>query len=409
MTMNVLDRFLRYVQVDTPSDPKSDTNPSTQIQFNLARLLADEMKAMGIQNVRVSDTCYVYGEIPATAGYEERTAIGFIAHMDTAPEFNGFSVKPQLVKDYDGGDILLKGSGHTLSPAEYPRLLNHKGKTLITTDGTTLLGGDDKAGVAEILAAAEELLASGRPHGKVCIGFTPDEEIGRGPDNFDVPGFGAQFAYTVDGGTPGEISYENFNGAAAEIEINGVSTHPGGGKNRMINSITVAQELNSLLPAWETPAHTELREGYYHLNVLQGTTEHTHMEYILRDHDAEILEKRKQIVRDAAAFINERYGKPLATVVIQDQYRNMAEKIRPHMHLIANAVAAANACGLEGRESGPVRGGTDGATLSYNGLPCPNLGTGCENAHGRFEYAVVEDMEKCAEVIARLIDIYAEK
>lgn len=407
--MNVLDRFLSYVTVDTPSDPKSPTDPSTAIQFDLAKKLEAEMKEMGIQNVRLSDTCYVYGEIPATPGYEDRPAVGFIAHMDTAPEFNGFGVKPQIVENYDGGDILLAGSGHVLSPEEYPHLLNHKGKTLVTTDGTTLLGGDDKAGIAEILAAAEELLKSGMPHGKVCIGFTPDEEIGRGPDNFDVEGFGAQFAYTVDGGTPGEVSFENFNGAGAEIEINGVSTHPGGGKNRMINSIMVAQELNSMLPAWETPAHTEGREGYYHLNVLSGTTEHTHMEYILRDHDYSILEKRKEILRGAVELINKRYGKELATIKVEDQYRNMEEKIRPHMHLIDHAIAAANACGLEGKASGPVRGGTDGATLSYKGLPCPNLGTGCENAHGRFEYAVVEDMEKCAQVVLKLIELYAEQ
>ena len=406
--MNVLDRFLRYIKVSTASDPKSKTNPSTIRQFDLARMLEAEMKDIGIQNVRLSDTCYVYGEIPATTGYEDKMPIGFIAHMDTAPEFNGEGVTPQVFENYDGQDIELKGSGHTLSPNDFEKMKEHVGKTLITTDGTTLLGADDKAGIAEILAMAEELLKGEIPHGKVCIGFTPDEEIGRGPDNFDVPNFGCNFAYTVDGGTPGMISYENFNAAAAEIEIDGFSIHPGGSKNRMVNAILLAQEINAMLPAFETPAHTENREGFYHLNVINGTTEHAHMEYILRDHDSIILEKRKKILTNAVAFVNEKYGKEYAKITITDQYQNMAEQIKPHMHLIDNAIAAAEAINLEGKAGGAVRGGTDGARLSFMGLPCPNLGTGGYNAHGRFEYAVLEEMEQCAEILLEIVKLYAK-
>lgn len=406
--MNVTDRFLRYVKVSTASDPKSPTNPSTARQFDLAKMLEQEMKDMGIQNVHMSDTCYVYGEIPATAGYEDKEAIGFIAHMDTAPEFSGEGVTPQIIENYAGQDITLKGSGHVLSPKDYESLNKHIGKTLITTDGTTLLGGDDKAGIAEILAMAEELLKGEIPHGKVCIGFTPDEEIGRGPDHFDVPNFGCKFAYTVDGGTPGLISYENFNAAAAEIEIDGYSIHPGGAKNRMVNAILVAQEINAMLPAFETPAHTEAREGFYHLNVFSGTTEHAHMEYILRDHDSDILEKRKQVLTDAVNFVNKKYGTEHAKITIVDQYRNMREKIEPHMHLVENAIEAAKLAGLDGKAGEAARGGTDGATLSYMGLPCPNLGTGDYNAHGRFEYVVVEEMQQCAQVLLEIVKLYAK-
>ncbi len=406
--MNVTDRFLRYAKVSTASDPKSKTNPSTAHQFDLAKILEQEMKGMGIQNVRLSDTCYVYGEVPATAGYEDKEPIGFIAHMDTAPEFSGEGVTPQVIENYAGQDIELKGSGHILSPNDYDSLKKHIGKTLITTDGTTLLGGDDKAGIAEILAMAEELLKGEIPHGKVCIGFTPDEEIGRGPDNFDVPNFGCKFAYTVDGGTPGIISYENFNAAAAEIEIDGYSIHPGGAKNRMVNAILVAQDINSMLPAFETPAHTEGREGFYHLNVFNGTTEHANMEYILRDHDSDKLEKRKQMLTDAVAFVNKKYGAEHAKMTIVDQYRNMREKIEPHMHLVDNAIEAAKLAGLEGKAGEAARGGTDGATLSYMGLPCPNLGTGDYNAHGRFEYVVVEEMQQCAQVLLEIVKLYAK-
>jgi len=406
--MNVLDRFLKYVKVSTASNPKSDTNPSSMRQFDLAKILEAEMKEMGIQNVRLSDTCYVYGEIPATAGYEDKMPIGFIAHMDTAPEFNGEGVTPQVFENYDGSDILLKGSGHTLSPEEYEKMKEHVGKTLITTDGTTLLGADDKAGIAEILAMAEELLKGEIPHGKVCIGFTPDEEIGRGPDNFDVPNFGCNFAYTVDGGSPGMVSYENFNASAAVIEIDGYSIHPGASKNRMVNSILLGQEINAMLPAFETPAHTENREGFYHLNEFEGGTEHTRMGYILRDHDSEILEKRKQILTDAVEFVNKKYGKEYAKITITEQYKNMAEQIKPHMHLIDNAKTAAEAIGLEGKDGGAVRGGTDGSQLSYMGLPCPNLGTGGYNAHGRFEYAVLEEMVQCAEILLGIVKEYAK-
>ncbi len=406
--MDVFNRFLHYVQVDTPSDPRSATAPSTEYQWALARMLEKELKEMGVSNVRLSDTCYVYGEIPATAGMEAVPPIGFIAHMDTAAEFNGIGVKPQVIENYDGGDIPLKGSGHILSPKDYKSLADKKGKTLVTTDGTTLLGGDDKAGVAEIMAMAEELLRGDMPHGKVCIGFTPDEEIGRGTESFDIPGFGAKFAYTVDGGPPGLVSYENFNAAGAVVELSGVSTHPGGGKDHMVNSILVGMELNAMLPAAETPAHTADREGFYHLNVFNGTTEHTRMEYILRDHDAQKLERRKEMMQKAADFVNAKYGDGTAKLTLKEQYRNMAEKITPHMHLVDNALAAADAAGLKGAIGEATRGGTDGARLSFEGLPCPNLGTGCYNGHGRFEYGVKEEMEQCAQVLVGIVKAYAE-
>ena len=403
--MAVLEKFIELVKIDSPSDPASPTCPSTAMQLDVANHLERVMKEMGVSNVRQKDG-YVYGEIPATPGYEDKTVVGFIAHMDTAPEFNGIGVKPQVIENYDGGDVLLAGSGHILSPKDFPVLLGYKGHTLVTTDGTTLLGSDDKAGIAEILEAAEILLQGEIPHGKICLGFTPDEEIGRGPLKFDVEGFGAQVGYTLDGGAAGSIEYENFNADQAEVTIKGYSIHPGSAKDKMKNSLAIAMEFDRLLPANERPQFTEGYEGFYHMNELHGGTEESHCTYILRDHDSDKLAARGETMQKAAAFLNDRYGEGTVTVEITHTYRNMREKILPVFEVITIAEQAIRTAGLT-PVTVPIRGGTDGATLSYMGLPCPNLGTGGCNAHGRYECNTKENMEQCVQIALEIVKGYA--
>lgn len=404
--MKTYERFLKYVVVHTASCEESESVPTTDRQFDLARMLVDELHEMGVSNARVDDKCYVYAHIDATPGYEDKPAIGFIAHMDTVPDFSGENVKPRIIENYDGGEVVLGTSGRVLSPEQLPHLPELKGKTLIVTDGTTVLGGDDKAGIAEIMTAVEILLNENRPHGKICIGFTPDEEVGSGADNFDVAAFGADFAYTVDGGSEGEIEYENFNAAGAKIKINGFNIHPGDSKNKMINALLVAMELNSMLPC-ETPANTEGYEGFFHLTDFTGNVETAEMSYILRDHSNEIMLARKATLNHIVKILNEKYGEGTVELVLKDQYLNMVEKIRPCMHLVDNAIEVVKGLGIVPRVQ-PIRGGTDGARLSFMGLPCPNLGTGDFACHGPYEHVTIEGMEKCTEIVLGLIAKYAE-
>jgi len=348
----------------------------------------------------------VYGYIPATKGYEDKLSIGLIAHMDTAPAANGDNVKPQIIENYDGGDVVLKGNNSILSPERFPHLKTLKGRTLITTDGTSLLGADDKAGIAEILTACEVIMKENIPHGKICVGFTPDEEVGLGAHFFDVKNFGADFAYTIDGGEEGEISFENFNAAGAKVEISGVSVHPGSAKNTMINALNVAIEFNSMLPAAERPEYTEGYEGFYYLEKLSGNTDKATMEYILRDHNAEKIEVKKSMIQLAEKLINEKYGEGTVKAKIIEQYKNMLEHIKPCMHLIENATDAMKTLNITPVIE-PIRGGTDGATLSYMGLPCPNLGTGGYAYHGEFEHITVEGMDICTNIIIEILKRYA--
>lgn len=405
--MRAYERLLNYVKIHTTSDESSASVPTTARQFDLARVLVDEMKALGITDARVEDNCYVYGTIPATPGYEDKTSIGFIAHLDTAPDFCGENVNPQIHENYDGEEIALGTSGKTLSPEKFPHLSRLKGRTLITTDGTTLLGADDKAGISEIMTLAEELINSSEPHGKVCIGFTPDEEVGSGAEEFDIPGFGAEFAYTADGGCENEIVYENFNACSAEFEINGFNIHPGESKNTMINAALVAMEINSMLPSGETPAHTDMYEGFFHLTDMEGTVEHAKLQYIIRDHSGAHFESRQETLRHIEKLINEKYGEGTAVLTIHQQYRNMAEIIAPCMHLIDNAKDAIRELGME-PDVAPIRGGTDGARLSFRGLPCPNLGTGGYAYHGPYEHITAEGMDLAVKVMLGIVRRYAK-
>lgn len=405
--MRAYERLLNYVKIHTTSDENSSSVPTTARQFDLARVLVDEMKALGIADARVGDNCYVYGTIPATPGYEDKTSIGFIAHLDTAPDFCGENVNPQIHENYDGEEIALGTSGKTLSPEKFPHLSRLKGRTLITTDGTTLLGADDKAGIAEIMTLAEELINGGEPHGKVCIGFTPDEEVGSGAAEFDIAGFGAEFAYTADGGCENEIVYENFNACSAEFEINGFNIHPGESKNTMINAALVAMEINSMLPSGETPAHTDMYEGFFHLTDMEGTVEHAKLQYIVRDHSGAHFESRQETLRHIEKLINEKYGEGTAKLTIRQQYRNMAEIIEPCMHLIDNAKDAIRELGME-PDIAPIRGGTDGARLSFCGLPCPNLGTGGYAYHGPYEHITAEGMDLAVKVMLGIVRRYAK-
>ena len=405
--MRAYERLLRYARVYTTSDPASGTHPSSERQFDLARLLVDEMKEMGIEDAAVDEHCYVYGTIPATPGCEGRPALGLIAHMDTAPDAPGENVQPVIHENYDGKDVVLPGTGAVLKVSTFPFLASMKGETLITSDGTTLLGADDKSGVAEILTAAETVLREGTPHGKLCIAFTPDEEIGEGADLFDIPRFGADFAYTVDGGDVGGIEYENFNAASATVTIRGLSVHPGSAKNTMINASNVAMEFHMALPLMARPETTEGRQGFYHLCQMYGDVNEAKLGYILRDHDAACLEYKKNEMLQIADWLNGRYGAGTVTVELKDGYRNMIEKIRPHFHLVETARAAIRAAGLEPEEV-PVRGGTDGAVLSWKGLPCPNLGTGGFNFHGVLECTTAERMDKAAEVVLNIVALYAK-
>ena len=404
--MRAYERLLNYVKVYTTSDPVSDTHPTTARQFDLARMLVKELQDLGLADAHVDEHCYVYATLPATPGHEAAKGLGFIAHMDTSPDAPGENVKPQIHENYDGGDVVLPGTGAVLSTRQFPFLAKLKGQTLITTDGTTLLGADDKAGVAEIMTALERIIAENRPHGKLCIGFTPDEEIGEGASLFDVEGFGAAYAYTVDGEDVGEISYENFNAAAAVVTVHGFSVHPGSAKNSMINAQNVAMEFHAALPAFSRPEHTEGREGFFHLTSMQGDVTTAHLGYIVRDHDAAKFAACKAQMQHIAACLNDRYGAGTVELDIKDSYYNMLEKIQPHFHLVENARKAIRAAGLEPIET-PVRGGTDGATLSYMGLPCPNLGTGGCNAHGRYECNTKENMEQCVQIVLEIVKGYA--
>ena len=409
----VVDKFLKYVTIDTQSDEDSTTSPSTEKQKDLARLLVGELKEMGASDVRMDEEYgYVYATIPSTLkeGGKEVPVIGFIAHIDTSPAVSGKDVKPRIVENYDGKDIVLNQELNIILPVEEnPELLEYEGKKLIVTDGTTLLGADDKAGVAEIMTMAQTLLAHPeKEHGTIRIAFTPDEEVGRGVDHFDVEGFQADYAYTVDGGALGELEYESFNAAGARLHVNGYSVHPGSAKNKMLNAILLAQEFQSLLPVFETPAATEGYEGFYHADRMTGTVESAQVDYIIRDHARELFEKKKAYFRETADFLNKKYGKEIFTVEMQDSYYNMKEKNYPeNAHLIDTAVKAMEEAGVTPLIA-PIRGGTDGSRLSFMGLPCPNLCTGGMNYHGRYEYVCIESMEKCVEIILNIISLYAE-
>ena len=400
--MRAYERFLNYAKVYTTSDDTSASAPSTARQFDLAHILVDEMKALGLEDVHVDEFGVVYGWLPATEGLEAQSALGFIAHMDTAPDFSGENVRPQIIENYDGGDVLLAGSGDVLSVKSFPSLPSLRGMTLITTDGTTLLGADDKAGIAEILTAIEQIQLSHTPHGRLCIAFTPDEEIGLGVAHFNVEKFGAQFAYTVDGGPEGELAYETFNAASADVVFTGVSVHPGTSKDTMINAALVAMEFNAMLPSCETPRGTENYEGFFHLHDMKGDVSNAELHYIIRDHSLTAFEHRKQTMRLAAKTINARYGQEVVSLNIRDTYYNMEPKVAPHMHLIDNAMRACEMAGMKPYVE-PVRGGTDGCKLSYMGLPTPNLCTGGFAFHGRFEHICAESMDRCAKMIELLM------
>lgn len=398
---NVLDRFLRYVSFDTCSDENSETCPSTAKQKLLGAALVEEMKAMGISDAYMDENGYVYGTVP---GDPSRPTIGLIAHMDTAPDLSGANVKPRIVP-FDGQDIVLNEElGYVLREKDYPNLALHHGKHLVVTDGTTLLGADDKAGVAEILTAAEYLLTHDVPHATLRIGFTPDEEIGRGADRFNVEAFGADFAYTSDGGTVGEIEFENFNAAAATVTFTGLNIHPGSAKDKMVNSQLIAMEFQNLLPVHQRPEATEGYEGFMLLTSMNGCVEHTKLTYIIRDHDMAKFTEKKAIMEAAAAYLNRKYGEGTVSLTIKDSYYNMLEKIQPVMHIVDHAKKVMAAVGMN-PVAVPVRGGTDGARLSYMGLPCPNLCTGGDNYHGRFEYIPTEDMELCVDMLVKILTL----
>ena len=405
--MRAYERLIEYVKVPTPSAEESTTHPTSQCQFDLANKLVEELKTLGAVDVRVDEHCYVYGKIPASAGYEGKTKLGFISHMDTVSDFADHAVRPLVHPDYDGEDLKLGESGRVLEKSVFPHLSELKGRTLITSDGTTILGADDKAGIAEIMTMVEELEKRDIPHGQISIGFTPDEEVGQGADLFDVPGFGAEFAYTVDGGREGEIEYENFNASGAKIKITGFNVHPGSSKDTMINAAEVACEIQSLLPEKENPRYTEGYEGFYHLTGMKGDVACAEMEYIIRDHDAEKFAAKEAYLREVAEKMNQKYGKGTVELEIHEQYRNMAEKIQLCFHLIDNAQEAARRAGIQPQVL-PVRGGTDGARLSYMGLPCPNLGTGGYACHGPYEHVTAEGMDQTVELLLELVKIYSE-
>lgn len=405
--MRVEERLLKYVSYWTTSDEECRQIPSSERQFELGKVLEQELRDLGLEKVTLTDHCYVYGLLPATKGYADKPAVGFISHMDTAPDFSGKDVKPQIIPDYDGNDVLLKGSGAYLKVSDFPTLKTLKGRTLITTDGTTLLGADDKAGVSEIMTAVEQIIAEKIPHGDIWIGFTPDEEVGSGADLFDLDYFKARFAYTVDGDYEGEVAYENFNAASASFEINGVNVHPGEAKDIMINAALVGCEIASLLPENETPAHTEGREGFYHLTDFSGDIAHAKVNYIVRDHDKATFEKRLDTLRGIEQKMNEKYHADTVKLNIQHSYSNMLEVIEKNEYVVAIAKKAIKNVGLE-PVSRPVRGGTDGARLSFMGLPCPNLGTGGYGFHGPFEHISVEGMDTAVSVIKEIVKITAE-
>lgn len=405
--MKAYERLLKYARIWTTSDEESTTSPTTSRQFDLAKQLVEEMKEIGIEDAYMDEFGYVYGHIPATPGYEDCTAIGFIAHMDTAPDYSGENVNPQIIENYDGNDVSLGTSGKVLSVAEFPFLKTLAGRTLITTDGTTLLGADDKAGIAEIMTVAEELIKENIPHGKVSISFTTDEEVGSGAKHMNLEVFGAPFAYTVDGGPEGEIQFENFNAASADFYVHGVNVHPGEAKGIMKNSQKIAMEIQGMLPVDEAPEYTEGYEGFFHLMEMTGTVEETKMSYLIRDFDSESYENRKELLRNITETVNKKYGEGTVELKLKDSYRNMREKIEPCMELIEYAKKACEMAEVKA-DIAPIRGGTDGARLSFVGLPCPNLGTGGYGFHGAFEHITAEGMDKATAIIKNIILQFAE-
>ena len=405
---NVKERFLRYIRIDTQSCDGVDRFPSTEKQLDLAKLLEKELLEMGASDVSLDENGYLFATIPATSN-KKTPVVGFISHMDTAPAYSGKGVNPQFAENYDGGELVLDAQkGITMSPAMFPSLLHYVGKELIYTDGSTLLGADDKAGVAEIMTFAQYLLTHPEiEHGEIKIGFTPDEEVGRGADFFDVARFGADVAYTVDGGELGEIEYENFNAAAGLVAVHGASIHPGSAKSKMKNAILIGAEFESLLPAFDKPMYTEGYEGFFHLDRIEGDVENCRMEYIIRDHDAKKFEEKCRLFERAGAWLNEKYGAGTVDVTVTESYRNMREKVEPHMYLIDIAKKAMTNCGAEPRIVA-IRGGTDGARLSYMGLPCPNLSTGGENFHGKYEFICTQSMETMVDVLTDIAKQFTE-
>lgn len=400
---DVVERLMRYAKVYSESDPYSDSSPSAEREFDMARLLVEELHQLGLENAYVDQHCYVYATIPATPGQEHLPAVGLIAHMDTSPDMTGKDVKPQIIH-YEGGDVVLNREQNiVMKAADFPELSRFAGQDLVFSDGTTLLGADDKAGIAIIMQAVEELLAESLPHGKICLGFTPDEEIGRGASHFDIKGFGADFAYTLDGGQITDFEYETFNAAMAVVTIHGFSIHPGTAKDRMKNALLIANEFNSLLPPLETPGHTEGYEGFFHLQELNGKVEEARMVYIIRDHSMERFQQRKALFQRAAEEIDRRYGAGTVTAEVTDQYYNMYEILKDHMEIIHLAEEAMRASGIAQPTHSPIRGGTDGCMLTYQGLLCPNLPCGGYNAHGRFEFAPVNELKTGVRTVKNLI------
>ena len=403
----ILDRFLRYVSVDTQADPESESQPSAAKELNLLKMLCDELNAIGVE-ATLDEYGYVMASIPSNCG-KDVPAVGFIAHADTAPDAPGANVKPQIIENYDGGDIPLKGvPGLSLKPSDFPELSQYKGQTIITTDGTTLLGADDKAGIAEIMTAVQYIVENPDfKHGDIRIGFTPDEEIGRGVVKFDVEKFGAKYAYTLDGGQVGELEYENFNAAGATIHIQGRNVHPGTAKGKMKNATLIGMEFNSLLPIEQRPEYTEGYEGFYHLISFKGEVETATFSYIIRDHNLALYENKKAYMQKCVDFINEKYGEGTATLEMKHQYYNMRQQVEPHYHIVEKAMKAMEMEGITPKIQ-PIRGGTDGANLSFMGLPCPNIFAGGHNFHGKMEYVPLESMEKASRVILNIISLYAE-
>ncbi len=411
MKEQVLEKFLRYIAIDTASDPESSTQPSSQKQLNLSRLLVKELQEMGIKDVELDQYGYVMATIPSNlpAG-KNIPKIGFVAHVDSAPDAPGANIKPQIIKNYNGGDIVInKEKNMVMKTTEFPELVQYKGQTIITSDGNTLLAADDKAGIAEIMTAAEFLMTHPDfPRGEIKIGFTPDEEIGRGVDKFDVKKFGADWAYTLDGGQIGELEYENFNAASAKISIQGRNIHPGYAKDKMINAIILATEFNALLPVEQRPEFTQDYEGFFHIIRFDGTVESASIQYIVRDHDFEKFDQKKNFIQEGVNFMNKKYGEGTFSLEMNDQYYNMRKQVEPHYHIVEKAVEAMKMAGIE-PDIKPIRGGTDGARLSFMGLPCPNIFAGGHNFHGRYEYIPLESMVKATEVIINIVKLYAQE
>lgn len=401
--MTVLERFLNYVVVETTSDPYAESFPSTKSQLDFGHTLMEEMKKLGLTDVTQDEYGYVFGTIPSTVPDYKGKILGLIAHMDTAPAASGKNIKPRVIKNYDGAEIVLNAEKKiVMKPEDFPSLKQYMGQDLVVTDGLTLLGGDDKAGVAEIMTAAEYLINHPEiPHGPIRVGFTPDEEVGQGADYFDVKKFGADFAYTVDGGECGELEYENFNAASVFVDFTGLSIHPGSAKNKMINALLLAMEFQGMMPEAQKPEHTEGREGFIHLESLEGSVEHASSEYIVRDHDFDLFKEKKEYMQRAADYMNVKYGEGTVSLRMEDSYFNMRQQIEPHYFLIENVLKVYEKLDIEPKIQ-PIRGGTDGSRLSFMGLPCPNLGTGGHNFHGHFEYVCVQSMEKCVEVLIEL-------